>query len=128
MLTARGAREPRVEVGTSLEDASETLVEDLVGPPRLVQAGSCQPEEEVAERCGVQHVRVEHRDRAHRCLNTRVAGPGLQLSARREPSYCGDLCGPIGEHVSKTDASLVHRSSGAELVYDAYNVDLSAGD
>jgi hypothetical protein len=48
-----------------LGDVLENLVEDLIGPLRLDQAGLGDSDQQIAEGAGVQHVRVEQHHETH---------------------------------------------------------------
>jgi hypothetical protein len=69
---------------------------------------------------GVDRLRADHRDQL-----TMAEDAELRLSRLMDESGVEDVRVRLHELIHKL---LVHRSTGAELVYDAYNVDLSAGD
>ena len=69
---------------------------------------------------GIDGLRAEHRDQteAVEAADALLAGIADENGADEVRTRLHDLIHQL----------LVHRSRGAELVYDAYNVDLSAGD
>jgi hypothetical protein len=68
---------------------------------------------------GIDGLRAEHRDQMEAVEQADARLAGIDETGVDEARAClHDLIHQI----------LVHRSRGAELVYDAYNVDLSAGD
>jgi hypothetical protein len=69
---------------------------------------------------GVERLRAEHRDQV-----AKGAEAGRRLDGLDD---AGDVEGVRALLHELIHDLLVHRSTGAELVYDAYNVDLSAGD
>ena len=60
------SRETLDQFGLLLKDGAFHLIEDLVRPPSLKQAGLGETNEQIALRCGVQNVSVEHRRERHR--------------------------------------------------------------
>lgn len=69
---------------------------------------------------GIDRLRADHRDQ----MNA-VDEADARLARIEDETGVEDVRAHLHELIHHL---LVHRSSGAELVYDAYNVDLSAGD
>jgi hypothetical protein len=69
---------------------------------------------------GIDGLRVDHRDQTEA-----VEAADALLAGIADENAVDDVRALLHDLIHQL---LVHRSRGAELVYDAYNVDLSAGD